>query len=90
MYIDTASSDEIENFASFVDSLAALTSHFDHLLDEPPQPSSAVSSYTAVSGPISAPDPMLVRYSIKVGLCAIAGDVIGLTTQRLNLVDCND
>jgi multidrug resistance protein MdtO len=85
MYIDTASSDEIENFAAFVDSLAALTGHFDHLLDKPPQPSSAVSSNTAVSGSISAPDPALVRYSIKVGLCAVAGYVIGLTTQRLDL-----
>ncbi len=37
-YIRNASSAEIENFATFTDSLAALTGHIERLLDEPPQP----------------------------------------------------
>src|SRR5271170_5710615 len=37
-YIGKASSAEIENFASFTDSLAALTGYIERLLDEPPQP----------------------------------------------------
>jgi hypothetical protein len=36
-YIGTASPAEIENFATFTDSLAALTRHIERLLDQPPQ-----------------------------------------------------
>ncbi len=84
-YIGTASSAEIENIASFVDSLAVLTRHIDHLLDEPPQPPATVSSNIAVPQLVYAPDPALVRYSLKVGLCIVAGLIVGIITQRADL-----
>ena len=40
-YIGKASSTEVENFATFADSLTALTGHIERLLDEPPQPPAA-------------------------------------------------
>ena len=43
-YIGTASTAEIENFASFTDSLAVLTGHIERLLDEPPQPPAGAAS----------------------------------------------
>jgi uncharacterized membrane protein YccC len=83
VYIRTASAAEIENFASFTDSLAALTSHVDHFLDEPP-PLPAIEKKPL---PIFTlhPNPELVRYSFKVGLAAVAGYLIGLYTQRSDL-----
>ena len=54
-YIGKVSSAEIENFADFTDSLAALTGHIEHLLDEPPQPPAAASANSAA--------PRLIRRS---------------------------
>ncbi len=84
-YIGQASSAEIENFASFTDSLAALTGHIERLLDEPPQPAAAASSNNPVPRLTAAPDPALVRYSLKVGLCTVGGYIIGITAQRPEL-----
>jgi uncharacterized membrane protein YccC len=84
-YIGKASSAEIENFASFTDSLAVLTGYIERLLDEPPQPPAAAPSNGAVPRLSDAPDPAVVNYSIKVGLCAVIGFVIGITTQRADL-----
>ena len=84
-YIGKASSAEIENFASFTDSLAALTGHIERLLDEPPQPPAAAPSNSAVPRLSDAPDPAVVRYSMKVGLCVVIGYVIGIITQRADL-----
>ena len=83
-YIGTASSAEIENFASFTDSLATLTAHIERLLDEPPQPPAAAPSNSAVPRS-TAPDPAIVRYSMKVGLCVVIGYVVGIVTQRADL-----
>jgi uncharacterized membrane protein YccC len=84
-YIGKATSAEIENFASFTDSLAALTGHIERLLDEPPQPPAAASSHNAVPQLTDAPDPELARYCLKVGLCVVVGYVIGIVTQRADL-----
>jgi hypothetical protein len=84
-YIRNASSREIENFASFTDSIAALTTHIERLLDEPPQPLAASSNSAFVARITNAPDPALVRYSLKVGLCVVVGYVIGILTQRADL-----
>jgi uncharacterized membrane protein YccC len=83
-YIGTASTAEIENFASFDDSLAVLTAHIERLLDEPPQPPAAAPSNNAAPRS-TAPDPDVVRFSMKVGLCVVIGYVIGLITQRADL-----
>ncbi len=83
-YVGTASTAEIENFASFNDSLAVLTAHIERLLDEPPQPPAAASSKNAVPHS-TALDPDVVRFSMKVGLCVVIGYVIGLFTQRPDL-----
>jgi uncharacterized membrane protein YccC len=83
-YIETASPAEIANFASFTDCLALLTEHIDRLLDEPPQPS--VPSPPDKRPQLTpAPDPALMRYSFKVGLCAVVGYVIGIASQRPEL-----
>ncbi len=84
-YIGKVSSAELENFASFTDSLATLTGHIERLLDEPPVPPSALASNTAVVRLTDAPDPAVVRYSMKVGLCVVIAYVIGLLTQRADL-----
>jgi predicted membrane protein len=84
-YIDKASPTELENFAAFDDSLAALTALIERLLDEPPQPPAAALSNTSVPRLTDAPDPALVRYSMKVGLCVVIAYVIGLLTQRADL-----
>ena len=82
-YIRTASAAEIENFASFSDSLAALTSHIERFLDEPP-PSPAGEKKPVPLLTLN-PEPELVRYSLKVGLAAVTGHLIGLFTQRPDL-----
>jgi uncharacterized membrane protein YccC len=84
-YIGTVSSAELENLASFVDSIGMLTRHIERLLDEPPQPPAAGSSNRAAAHPMGPPDPALVRYSVKVGLCAVVGFTVGVITQRADL-----
>jgi hypothetical protein len=84
VYLSQASSAEIENFATITDSLAVLTGHIEHLLDEPPQPHDVEVPKVAAQS-IGALDPALIRYSLKVGVCVVAGYVIGLFTQRADL-----
>jgi hypothetical protein len=81
-YIRTAGSAELENFADFTDSLAALTGHIEHLLDEPPPP---VAGAISASPRLNAPDPAIVRYSLKVGVCVVIGYVVGLVDHRPEL-----
>lgn len=83
-YIGKASSAELENFASFGDALATLTGHIEHLLDEPP-PRAPAAIKAAAPGLFENPDPALVRYSMKVGLCAVIGYVIAIVTNRSDL-----
>ena len=84
-YIGKASSAELENFADFTDSLAALTGHIERLLDEPPQPPAAAPPKSAVPQSAAALDPAVARYSIKVGLCVVIGYVIGIVDRRPEL-----
>jgi len=83
--IATASLPEIENFASFTDSLAAMTGYIERLLDEPPQPPAAAPLINAIAQPTGAADPVLIRFSLKVGLCVVVGYMIGILTQRADL-----
>jgi Fusaric acid resistance protein family len=85
VYIVKASSAEIENFASFTDSLAGLTEHIERLLDEPPQQTVATSLKGAAPQQTGALDPALVRFSLKLGLCIVAGYLIGILSQRPEL-----
>ena len=73
---------EIENLASFDDSLASLTGYIERLLDEPPP---ATATLKAASEHAAEADPALVRYSLKVGLCAVVGYAIGVLSQRAEL-----
>ena len=84
-YLGKASSAELENFADFTDSLAALTGHIERLLDEPPQPLVAVPANRLVPRLSDAPDPAIVRYSLKVGACVVIGYLIGIVAQRPEL-----
>ena len=87
-YIGKASPAEIENFAEFIDSLAALTRHVERPLDEPPRrPTTNPSNSPSRAVPrLSDPaDPAVVRYCLKVGLCTLVGYLIGLITQRPDL-----
>ncbi len=83
-YIGTASSAEIENFATFTDSLATLTAHIERVLDEPPHPPATIAPNTTVARS-TAPDPAVVRYSVKVGVCVVIGYVIGIVDHRPEL-----
>jgi hypothetical protein len=62
-HIGAASFAEVENFATFKDSLAGLTGHIERLLDEPPQPPAEAPANSAVTRLTDAPDPTLVLYS---------------------------
>jgi uncharacterized membrane protein YccC len=84
-YIGKVSSAEIENFADFADSLATLTRHIEHLLDEPPQPSAAASAKSGGPRSTAGPDPAVVRFSLKVGICVVIGYVIGIVDHRPEL-----
>ncbi len=84
-YLGKASSAELENFADFTDSLAALTGHIERLLDEPPQPSAATPANNLVPRLSDAPDPAIVRYALKVGACVVIGYVIGIVDHRPEL-----
>jgi hypothetical protein len=85
VYIVSATTAEIENFATITDSLAALTGHIERLLDEPPQPQAATPSRSVAATPNNAPDPAIVLFSLKVGLCVMIGYAIGIITQRADL-----
>ncbi|HUN57134.1 MAG TPA: FUSC family protein [Candidatus Binataceae bacterium] len=90
-YIGKSSPEEIENFAEFFDSLAALARHVERPLDEPPRPPAMRPSNTgvprnaAIANSIVAADPALVRHCLKVGLCTAVGYVIGVISQRPDL-----
>ena len=85
VYLPKATPAEIENFASFNDSLTALTAYIERLLDEPPMTNISARPNHAPPRAIGAVDPVLLRYSLKVGLCAVIAYVIGLVTQRPDL-----
>jgi len=82
-YIKTADHAEIENFATFTDSLDAVTEHIERLLDEPPR--LGIVSRAPAPRLTDPPDPALARYSCMVGLCAMVGYCVGLTAQRPEL-----
>jgi len=84
-YIDTSSPAEIENFAEFIDSLAALTRNVERQLDEPPRRPTTNPSTRAVPQLSVPADPAVVRYCLKVGLCVVVGYIVGLITQRPDL-----
>lgn len=84
VYVRTTSSAEIEDFASFTDSLAALIRLLERMLDEPPRLPDASPAKPAAR--ITAPpDPAAVRYSLKVGLCIVVGYTIGIVAHRADL-----
>jgi Fusaric acid resistance protein family len=82
MYIHRMSPAAIVNFGSFTDSLAKLTEHIERLLDEPPQPRLAVAQQHGTGDVSDRPDPVLVRFSLKAGLCAVIGYVVGIFSQH--------
>jgi hypothetical protein len=84
-YIRKAGSAELDNFADFTDSLAALTGHIERLLDEPPAPPVAVPANNLVPRLSDTPDPTIFRYSLKVGACVVIGYVIGIVDHRPEL-----
>ena len=61
------------------------TREIEHLLDEPPQPPATASSNNAAQRSTDAPDPALVRYSLKVGVCVVLGYLVGIVDQRPEL-----
>ena len=84
-YIGKASSAEIGNFAEFIDSLAVLRRLIERPLDEPPRLSTTEPSNSAAPRLSVPADATVVRYCLKVGLCTVAGYLIGLITQRPDL-----
>ena len=81
-YISRASSAEVVNFGSFTDSLAVLTTHIERLLDEPPQPAASAALRNVGREARPGLDFEIVQYSLKVGMSAVIGYVIGITSQR--------
>ena len=85
LYLGRVSPAEIENMASFLDSLGSLTRRVEHLPDEPVELASAVVPVVAVRHPILAPDPAVARFSVRVGLCVVTGFTVGAISQRPDL-----
>jgi len=83
--ISEAGSAELENFASFTDSLAALADRIERIIDVPPQTPSAAGSESTAPPATDAPDPAAYQLALKVGLCSVIGYVIGLVTHRPEL-----
>ncbi len=84
-YIGKASPAEVENFAEFIDSLALLARLIERPLDEPPRPSTTDPSNIPAPRLTNDPDPAVVRYSLKVGLCVVLCYVVGLISRRPEL-----
>jgi uncharacterized membrane protein YccC len=85
LFFGRANPDEIANFASFTDSLAAVTAKIERPFDEPP-PRLAKAAAHAAAPSRKGLDPTTVRFSMKVGLCIVIGYVTGLTAGRLDLI----
>jgi len=81
-YINRASGLEIANLGSFTENLDAIIQLIERPLDEPPPPAEPAALSAAAP---ERPDPALIQYSLKVGLCVMIGFVIGLITQRSDL-----
>jgi len=85
VYVRTVSSGQIEDFASFTDSLAALTRLLERLLDGPPGMADASPATPAPRLAAARPDPAAIRYSLKVGLSIVVGYTIGVVAHRPDL-----
>jgi len=90
VYSCRAGGPEVANFASFIDCLAVLTLLVERPLDEPPagaalNPITPGASELGRARDTRARDIETLRYSLKVGFCAVAGYVIGLASQRPEL-----
>jgi uncharacterized membrane protein YccC len=85
-FFGRASSAEIANFASFTDSLAAVTAKLERPFDEPPPRLAKAVAHTAAAPVGKGLDPTTARFSMKVGLCIVVGYVTGLTAGRLDLI----
>ncbi|MBV8280841.1 MAG: FUSC family protein [Candidatus Eremiobacteraeota bacterium] len=81
LYIQSSGDREIVNFASFTDSLANLVRMVQRPLDAPIGEAALDRSF--LDSAILT--PQLVRHWLKVGLSAVVGYIIGLTSQRPEL-----
>jgi hypothetical protein len=86
LFFGRASSAEIANFASFTDSLAAITARLERPFDEPPPRRAKAVTHTAAAPAGKGIDPTTVRFAMKVGLCVVVGYVTGLTARRFDLI----
>jgi uncharacterized membrane protein YccC len=85
IYLKVVRSDEMANFSAILDSLAAISTYLDRLIDQPSQPSSLPATSDNPRPSLAVIDPAILRYALKVGFCVVIGYVIGLTTQRVEL-----
>jgi uncharacterized membrane protein YccC len=85
VYRRRAGGPEVANFASFIDCLMVLTLLMERPLDEPPGGAALNRITPGASEVARALDAEVLRYSLKVGFCAVAGYVIGLANQRPEL-----
>jgi len=84
-YIRRAGGAEVANFSAFSGCLENLTRLIERPLDEPPAAAVFTRRTHAAVQVAGMHDPMPLRYSLKVGICSVAGYVIGLAAQRPEL-----
>jgi uncharacterized membrane protein YccC len=82
--LNKATAAEAANFAAFLDSYANLTDYLERFLDQP-QKGPVATSAAATHPPAAGLDPALLRYSLKVGCCAVLGYVAGIFPHRPEL-----
>lgn len=82
-YINLASGAEVANFGAFIEVLYRMRQLIGRPLDEPPPAAEQLAARQAKPAP--GADPVMVRFSLKVGLSIVIGYVIGLVTQRADL-----
>jgi uncharacterized membrane protein YccC len=83
LYINHAGGAEVANFGAFLEALNNIVRLLERPLDEPPRAVHPLARPARAAAP--EPDPALVPYCLKVGLCVVIGYVIGLVTQRADL-----
>ena len=89
VYSRSAGGPEVTNFASFIDCLMVLTLLIERPLDEPPagaalNRTAPAASEVARAWDTRAQDIETLRYSLKVGFCAVTGYVIRARSPTSN------
>jgi hypothetical protein len=84
-YINRVSAAEAANFGEFTDIVHAMVRLIERPLDEPPAAAASATPIHVVPTPAQKPDPALIRYCGKVGLCVVIAYILGIIPHQPEL-----